>query len=266
MNTNKCGTLQLQIDLSKENRGEKIKIHGIFPNKGVDISSRRKIQVSFFDNYQDEYIYDKIEARNFLSFFDNITALFDNSVDKHLKHTIQDKNSFINNTIFLSEAIMLKLKSREVKDMDWYITTLKNLPPIWGYNHFDDREGEDKIKIYFKVCFNTVKNIWQFCNSDYIIPKSTDGLSNNEIIIKKSIRRKKSVRRSKSIKKSRRRSRRRSKIKSRNKSVKKSKRRSIKKSRMRPRMKSVYKSVKKSRRRSKKSFKKSRRVVRSRRY
>ena len=38
-NTNECGILQLQIDLSRENTGEKIKIHGIFPNEGVEVSS-----------------------------------------------------------------------------------------------------------------------------------------------------------------------------------------------------------------------------------
>ena len=224
-NTDECGILQLQIDLTRENMGEKIKIHGIFPYEGVKVSDKRKVQVDFFDNYQDNSIYDKIQILNFESFFNN-KELFDISINKHNKYTVQNVESFINNTIFLSEAIMLKLKSDQVKDRIWYLDTLRDLPPIWGFSHIDEKE-HNKIKVYFKVCFNNVKKIWQLCNSDYDPRITTDGFSkSNEILIKKSRRRSRNKSRSKkSIKKSRRRSR----IKSRSKkNIKKSRRRSKK--------------------------------------
>ena len=79
---------------------------------------------------------------------------------------------------------MLKLKSDEIKDRIWYLKTLHDLPPIWGFSHFDEKEY-NKIKVYFKVCFNNAKKIWQLRNSDYN-PSTTDGFSkSNKILIKK---------------------------------------------------------------------------------
>jgi len=64
---------------------------------------------------------------------------------------------------------------------------------IWGFQKSRKRDGDkykNKLYLYFKVCFNTSKNLWQFCKNNYTFSKSGGGgrYLDGKKVLKKSVR------------------------------------------------------------------------------
>jgi hypothetical protein len=229
-----CGTLQLKVDFN-ESISEKITtIHGLFP----DEKDKEKNSNLFIRNFKDQndFHYEKIYNR-ILNFFTNNEKSMRESLDKHQSYSFQDKETFLNNIIFLSEPLVYLIKSFFDKSEN-NEQILEQIKKIFGFSHFF-KLNEHKYLIYFKICFSKVLQIWQLCDSDYKYNLTNDGFSRK--IIKKSKNKsiKKIIKRSK--KKSIRKIIKRSNKKSIRKIIKKSKKKSIRKIIKRSKKKSIRK-------------------------
>ena len=178
----KCGILNIVFD----NNDKKFKIHGLFPgnhkhddktNEGyknddlnLDIVNINQYFIdNNFKNY-DANIFNNFFNDKFYSFFDNDYSLLKKSFDKHVVYSNQLVKDFFINTLWLSEAILNLLEKRlEKKDItcgaiENIFTDSKNY--IWGFDGcVINKRGN--IDIFFKVCFNKEKEIWQFCENNY---------------------------------------------------------------------------------------------------
>jgi hypothetical protein len=113
-----------------------------------------------------------------MPFFSNYN-LFQNSLDRHTPYSNQEQIHFENNIVWLSEAIIVLLTKHKdgkilletnVSDM---ITMLNNFFKndhnlIWGFQKATINPiNTNIIYLYFKICFNTISKLWQFCSNNY---------------------------------------------------------------------------------------------------
>jgi len=241
---NQCGRLQLRIDIDEPDIDKKIKIHGIFPDENGGESTYIVENKNLFSD--EVYYFDEIYNNNFITFFGNINE-YNASFNSHLKYSNQSNDNFKYNTIWLAEAIMVLFKTRFSSILEHGIDKIESdinalfLDPlnfIWGFEKCEKRnQYKNRLYLYFKVCFNTSNNLWQFCKNNYTFSIETGGKYEDG-------RKKKSVR--KSVRKSSKKVLRKSVRKSSKKVLRKSVRKVLRKSSKKVLRKSVRKVLRKS--------------------
>jgi ankyrin repeat protein len=179
---NQCGRLQLRIDIDEPDIDKKIKIHGIFPDENGGESTYIVENKNLFSD--EVYYFDEIYNNNFITFFGNISE-YNASFDSHLKYSNQSNDNFKYNTIWLAEAIMVLFKTRFSSILEHGIDKIESdinavfLDPlefIWGFEKCEKRnQYKNRLYLYFKVCFNTSNNLWQFCKNNYTFSIETGG-------------------------------------------------------------------------------------------
>jgi len=203
-----CGSLNLNIKI-KPDKDNEIKIHGLFPDEAetderntFDETSLRK---NLFDQFYREYrigkdtpelhkhfsnynhlVYKTIYENNFFNFFTSKED-FIGSFMWHFKFSNQNLLLFLNNILWLSDAIIIALSTdRKVfndKDPVSLNAKVNNLlSSQLGKDFFYSDIGEDdivvngkvvgkesQIKLYFHLCYNDEIEHpkWQFCKKDY---------------------------------------------------------------------------------------------------
>ena len=204
-----CGSLNLNIKI-KPDKDNEIKIHGLFPDEaetdkrnGFDdyTSLRKKLYDKFYKEYRierdtpelNEYFsnynhldYKRIYYNNFFNFF-NTKEDFIASFMWHLKFSNQNVLLFLNNILWLSDAIIITLSKdtqvfseKDPASLNKKVNDL--LSHQLGKDFFYSDIGEDdivvngkvvgkefQIKLYFHLCYNDEIEHpkWQFCKKDY---------------------------------------------------------------------------------------------------
>jgi len=203
-----CGSLNLNIKI-KPDKDNEIKIHGLFPDEAETVErntfDETSLRKNLFDQFYREYrigkdtpelhkhfsnynhlVYKTIYENNFFNFFTSKED-FIGSFMWHLKFSNQNVLLFLNNILWLSDAIIIALSTdRKVfndKDPVSLNAKVNNLlSSELGKDFFYSDIGEDdivvngkvvgkesQIKLYFHLCYNDEIEHpkWQFCKKDY---------------------------------------------------------------------------------------------------
>ena len=201
-----CGSLNLNIKIKPDKENE-IKIHGLFPDeaetdkRNTFDDTRKKLFDKFYKEYRigkdipelykhfsnyNHLDYKRIYDNNFFNFF-TTKEDFIASFMWHLKFSNQNVLLFLNNILWLSDAIIITLSKdtqvfseKDPASLNKKVNDL--LSHQLGKDFFYSDIGEDdivvngkvvgkefQIKLYFHLCYNDEINNpkWQFCKKDY---------------------------------------------------------------------------------------------------